>query len=58
MLFRSGSNTTETHPVIGSLIRQAKRKGAKIIVAELFEDQKNYLLRIQREQQVERGEQF
>jgi hypothetical protein len=24
----------------------------------LFEDQKNYLLRIQREQKVERGEQF
>lgn len=34
VVFVTGSNTTETHPVIGSLIRQAKRKGAKIIVAE------------------------
>ncbi len=30
----SGSNTTETHPVIGAYIRQARLKGAKIIVAE------------------------
>ncbi len=30
----SGSNTTESHPVIGSLIRQAINKGAKLIVAE------------------------
>lgn len=30
----SGSNTTETHPVIGMKIRQAARKGAKLIVAE------------------------
>ncbi|MBP3684881.1 MAG: formate dehydrogenase subunit alpha [Oscillospiraceae bacterium] len=34
VVFVTGSNTTETHPVIGSLIRQAKKKGAKIIVAE------------------------
>ena len=34
VVFVTGSNTTETHPVIGSLIRQAKRKGGKIIVAE------------------------
>ena len=34
VIFVTGSNTTETHPVIGSLIRQAKKKGAKIIVAE------------------------
>ena len=34
VVFVTGSNTTETHPVIGSLIRQAHRKGAKIIVAE------------------------
>jgi len=34
VIFITGSNTTETHPVIGSRIRQAKRKGAKIIVAE------------------------
>ena len=34
VVFVTGSNTTETHPVIGSFIRQAKRKGAKIIVAE------------------------
>lgn len=32
--FVIGSNTTETHPVIGSMILQAKRKGAKIIVAD------------------------
>lgn len=30
----SGSNTTETHPVIGMKIRQALRNGAKLIVAE------------------------
>jgi formate dehydrogenase alpha subunit len=34
LVFVTGSNTTETHPVIGSLIRQAKRKGGKLIVAE------------------------
>jgi formate dehydrogenase major subunit len=34
VLFITGSNTTETHPVIGSMMRQAKKRGAKIIVAE------------------------
>ncbi|MDD2336442.1 MAG: molybdopterin-dependent oxidoreductase, partial [Geobacteraceae bacterium] len=34
VIFVTGSNTTETHPVIGAKIRQAKLKGAKIIVAE------------------------
>ena len=34
VIFVTGSNTTETHPVIGSYMKQAKRKGAKIIVAE------------------------
>ena len=34
VVFVTGSNTTETHPVIGSFIRQAHKKGAKIIVAE------------------------
>jgi formate dehydrogenase major subunit len=34
VIFVTGSNTTETHPVIGSLIRQAHLKGAKVIVAE------------------------
>ncbi len=34
LIFVTGSNTTETHPVIGTKIRQAKQKGAKIIVAE------------------------
>lgn len=30
----TGSNTTETHPVIGAKIRQARLNGAKLIVAE------------------------
>jgi formate dehydrogenase alpha subunit len=34
VIFITGSNTTEGHPVIGAKIRQAKNKGAKIIVAE------------------------
>jgi len=29
-----GSNTTETHPVIGSMIKQRVKKGAKLIVAD------------------------
>ncbi len=33
-LFITGSNTTDTHPVLSYFIKQAKRKGAKIIVAE------------------------
>lgn len=32
--FVIGSNTTETHPVIGSMILRAKEKGAKLIVAD------------------------
>lgn len=34
VIFVTGSNTTESHPVVGAKIRQAKKKGAKIIVAE------------------------
>lgn len=34
VIFVTGSNTTENHPVIGSQMRQAKAKGAKIIVAD------------------------
>ena len=34
VIFVTGSNTTETHPVIGSKIRQAIARGAKLIVAE------------------------
>ncbi len=33
-LFIIGSNTTETHPVIGYRMRMAQRKGAKVIVAD------------------------
>lgn len=34
VIFITGSNTTETHPVLGSFVKQAKNKGAKIIVAD------------------------
>lgn len=34
VIFITGSNTTETHPVIGAKIRQARLRGAKLIVAE------------------------
>lgn len=34
VIFVTGSNTTETHPVIGSFMKQAIKKGAKLIVAE------------------------
>ncbi len=34
LIFVTGSNTTETHPVIGSKIKQALLRGAKLIVAE------------------------
>lgn len=34
VLFIIGSNTTETHPVIGYRIRKAKREGASLIVAD------------------------
>lgn len=33
-IFIIGSNTTENHPVMGAKIKQALRKGAKLIVAE------------------------
>lgn len=34
VIFVIGSNTTETHPIIGAKMIQAKRLGAKIIVAD------------------------
>lgn len=34
VLFVIGSNTTETHPIIGLRMKKAARKGAKIIVAD------------------------
>ena len=33
-LFVIGTNTTENHPVIGSMMKQAHEKGAKLIVAD------------------------
>ena len=34
VIFVIGSNTTETHPVIGNFMHQAIKRGAKLIVAE------------------------
>ena len=34
VIFVTGSNTTENHPVMGMYIRQAKRAGSKLIVAD------------------------
>ncbi len=34
VIFLTGSNTTENHPVIGAQIRQAVKNGTKLIVAE------------------------
>ena len=34
LMFIIGSNTTENHPVIANKMRQAKKKGAKLIVAD------------------------
>ena len=34
VIFVTGSNTTETHPVVGARIRRAKARGAKLIVAD------------------------
>ena len=34
VIFVTGSNTTDTHPVMGMQIRQAKRMGKKLIVAD------------------------
>ena len=33
-MFVIGSNTTENHPVIGAKMKQALKKGAKLIVAD------------------------
>ena len=35
VIFISGANTTETHPVFGALIKRAVKKGAKLIVADV-----------------------
>src|SRR6478609_9750000 len=35
VVFISGANTTETHPVFGALIKRAVAKGAKLIVADV-----------------------
>lgn len=34
VIFIIGSNTTENHPVIGTKMKQAQKKGAKVIVAD------------------------
>lgn len=34
LIFIIGSNTTDNHPVIGTMMRQARKKGAKIIVVD------------------------
>lgn len=34
VIFITGSNTTENHPVMGAKVRQAKNRGAKVIVAD------------------------
>ena len=34
LMFIIGSNTSENHPVISNKMRMAKKKGAKIIVAD------------------------
>ncbi len=33
-MFVIGSNTTENHPVIGAMMKQAKKRGARLIVAD------------------------
>ena len=33
-MFVIGSNTTENHPIIGAMMKQAKRRGAKLVVAD------------------------
>jgi formate dehydrogenase major subunit len=35
VIFIAGANTTESHPVFGALIKRAKTKGAKLIVADV-----------------------
>ena len=34
VVFVTGSNTTEAHPVMGMYVRQAKNMGKKVIVAD------------------------
>lgn len=34
MMFIIGSNTTENHPIIGTYMKRAKKKGAKLVVAD------------------------
>jgi formate dehydrogenase major subunit len=34
VIFITGSNPTEAHPVIGARMRQARQRGAKLIVAD------------------------
>ena len=34
VIFVTGSNTTEAHPVMGMYVRQAKKAGKKLIVAD------------------------
>jgi formate dehydrogenase alpha subunit len=34
VIFIIGSNTTENHPVIGTFVKRARKKGAKLIVAD------------------------
>jgi formate dehydrogenase major subunit len=35
VIFISGANTTETHPVFGALIKRAVKKGARLIMADV-----------------------
>ncbi|NOT07160.1 MAG: formate dehydrogenase subunit alpha [Gemmatimonadales bacterium] len=35
VIFIAGANTTESHPVFGALIKRARAKGAKLIVADV-----------------------
>ncbi len=35
VIFVSGANTTETHPVFGALLKRAVAKGARLIVADV-----------------------
>lgn len=34
IIFMTGSNARETHPVIGTMIKRAKQRGAKLIIAD------------------------
>jgi formate dehydrogenase major subunit len=34
VIFVTGSNTTENHPIIGTFMKRAKKKGSKLIVAD------------------------